>query len=267
MKKLDTSPIVTGVGYPPSKKGFDFLYLSNQEILAALAQAIGGDLVTGTEVYALWGCHKTLTAPNTYTISVGYIYDTQDGEVYYYPGVVGLVAATAIIMNIDLTAGIRYPVAYNPVLFSDNTSKNVHVNNQLVAADGALGSGLINFADLIFVQSYYNKHTVGATGEPAYGAGFSGAGSVRFWKNKEIVTILVQYMKSTNVTPSGATIFTLPAGFRPVAGVVLAGINITASTAGVASPAALQIDAAGVVNMFGEVTNDYYYFSGSFPIN
>lgn len=266
MKKLDTSPIITGVGYPPSKKGFDFLYLSNQEILAAVAQAIGGESLTGTECYVLFGCVKTTIGVNTYSISYGYIYSAVDGEVYLYPGTGSLVAATAVILKLDTTAGIKYPATYNPVLFTDNTSKNVHVNNQLVASNGALNSGLINFDDLIFCQSYF-KHTVGATGEPAYGAGFNGAGSVRFWKSKEMVTVLVQYMQSTNAIPSGATIFTLPVGFRPLGDVIFAGINQTSSSASVAAPAGLHITNTGVVNMVGEVTNAYYYFYGSFPIN
>src|ERR1035437_3166523 len=101
MKKLDTSPIIAGVGYPPSKKGFDFLYLSNQEMFAALAQAIGGESLSGSEIYVLWGCVKSTVGVNTYAITPGYIYNASGSEIYYYPGTLSLVAATSIQLSLD----------------------------------------------------------------------------------------------------------------------------------------------------------------------
>lgn len=199
MKKLDTSQIITGVGYPPSKKGFDFLYLSNQEILNALAQAVGGEAVFGSEAYVLFGCVKTDLGAGNFSISYGYIYDAVSGEVYLYPGTGGLAVATAIILNLDTTAGVKYPVAYNPVLFTDNTSKNVHVNNQLIAVDGALGSGLLNFDDLIFINGDWIEND-------AYTA---------YRRDRGIVYLNGLGGATGTAIGSVSTSLVLPLGFRP----------------------------------------------------
>ena len=42
MKKINTTPITAGVAYPPSKKGFDFLQSSYQQVLGAIAQVLEG---------------------------------------------------------------------------------------------------------------------------------------------------------------------------------------------------------------------------------
>lgn len=159
MKKLVTTDIITGVGYPPSKKGFDFLYTSNQEIFKALGQALSGKPVTGTEAYALFGCIETDLGAGNFSYSEGWIYDAVTQEIYYFPAVASIAIATAPILNLDTTASVKYPVAYNPVLFTNNTSKNVHLNNQFVLSNGTLGSGMINFDDLIYINKGWTSYT------------------------------------------------------------------------------------------------------------
>ncbi len=205
MKKLDTTPIIAGVGYPPSKKGFDFLYASNKEMFKALAQGMAGQNLTGSETYVLSGCVKTALGGSNFSFSEGYMFNVTLGEIYFSPAVASIAIATEPILNIDISAGIKYSATYNPVLFTDNTNKNVHANEQMVISDGALGSGLINYADLIFLHGDWIANdaytSYRRTGGCVYLNGLAGAVGTTMG--------------------SASTSLTLPVGFRPSAVVTL----------------------------------------------
>jgi hypothetical protein len=146
MKKINTSSIAAGVAYPPSKKGFDFLQASYQQILGAIAQSVGGYPSTGTEAYVLFGCIKTSLGAGNYQYSEGYIYDGTTKEVYYFPAVASIHIATADVLTITTTAD----ATADPTTFTDGSVHNVHDVRTLVVSDGALNSADINFVDLIF---------------------------------------------------------------------------------------------------------------------
>ncbi len=201
MKKIDTSTIAAGVAYPPSKKGFDFLQQSYQQILAAIAQGLGGQAVVGG-AYALYGCVETDLGAGNFSYTEGYIYDSVTEEVFYFPAVASIAIATAPVLTITITPD---PVA-DPTTFTDGSSQNVHDVRTLVVSDGALGSADINFDDVIQLNGVWLANDANTsyrrTGGAVYLNGLAGAVGTAMG----------------NATTS----FTLPVGYRPKVAVTLA---------------------------------------------
>ena len=148
MKNLITTAIITGVGYPPSKPGFDYLYLSNKEMLNILAQSLGGPLLTNA-AYILFGCVKTDLGGGNFAFSEGAIYDSKTEEIYKLDAVASIPIATAPVMKITNS----FPAAFNPVKFTDGSLENAHEERKLVISDGALDSEDINFDELLPVSN------------------------------------------------------------------------------------------------------------------
>ncbi len=212
MNKVDTSDIATGVAYPPSKKGFDFLQDAHISMINTLAQTMCGEIGAGTSAYVLYGCVKASLGGSNYSFSKGAIYDQVSNEVYLFPAVASIAIATAPVLTITVT---NDPTA-DPTLFTDGSSKNVHNVRTLVVSDGALGSANINFADLITLPESWIA--------PSFASAWSNNGSVcpaGYYKDlKRSVRLrgLIDYAGGVAVTGSedvNITIFTLPDGYRP----------------------------------------------------
>lgn len=240
MKKLITTPIIAGVAYPPSKKGFDFLYLSNQEIFASLAQALSGDPIAGTESFVLYGCEKHDLGGGNFSFDAGYIYNVPNNEVYLFPGHTSMAIATVAILKLDTTSSVKFPTVYNPSVFTDGSTHNVHQNNQLIVSDGALNSGLINFDDLLLVNTTTQR-------APSYAGSFiADPGSPIKYRRKNR-TLRIKGTTHYSV-PAGIggniTLFTLPVGFRPLETQSFPSTDVIGGTIG-----AVQITSAGVVSL------------------
>lgn len=154
MKKIDTSTIAAGVAYPPSKKGFDFLQQSYQQILAAIAQGVAGQPTVGG-AYALYGCVETDLGAGNFSYTEGYIYDSVTAEVYYFPAVASIAIATAPVLTITTTPD---PTA-DPTTFTDGSIQNVHDVRTLVLSNGALGSADIDYDDVIQINQEWKSYT------------------------------------------------------------------------------------------------------------
>lgn len=203
MKKIDTTPIAAGVAYPPSKKGFDFLQSSYQQILAAIAQGNGGQRLSSTAAFALYGCVETDLGAGNFSYTAGFIYDALTEEVYSFPAVASIAIATAPVLTITITPD----ATADPTTFTDGSSQNVHDVRTLVLSDGALGSADIDYDDVIFNNGKWIANdaftSYRRTGGCVYLNGLAGAGAGT---------------AMTNTTTS----LTLPVGFRPSVAVTLA---------------------------------------------
>jgi hypothetical protein len=97
---------------------------------------------------------------------------------------------------------------------------------------------------------------VGASGQPAYGSGFSGDSSreAQFMKDTMGFVRFQGRLQATGIaTPNGSTIFTLPAGYRPSMPIQFAcSFNQQSSGSFSASPETItiQIETAGHVRTF-----------------
>lgn len=148
MKEIDTTPIAPGVGYPFPKKGLDFLQSAYKEAISNLAQSLIDDIPSTTIGYVLFGCIKTLISGSDYSLSAGAIYF--NGEIYPVPAISSLTITTAPILNIVDNPD---PVA-DPTVFTDTSLKNVHRVRTMSLVNGSLGSGDLNFDDLVFLNKW-----------------------------------------------------------------------------------------------------------------
>ena len=140
MNKVDTSPIVPGVGYPPSKKGFDFLHNSYADMINGLCTGLVPDPYDNTIGYCLSGLGHAGTIYFT-----GYIFF--NGELFYCNGgdMAGYAHAARLILDVS-----NDPTA-DPCLFTDGSMKNVHNVRVLKLEDVAAGGFLLT--SLVFLNS------------------------------------------------------------------------------------------------------------------
>lgn len=159
MKKIDTSPIAPGIGYPFSKNKLNFLQQAYQEPFAHLAQSRIGNTPSSTLGYILYGCVKTLISGSNYSFTAGAIYF--NGEIYPVAAISTITLTAAFILKITDVAD---PVA-DPTIFTDLSPHNVHRVRTLVISSATLNSGDLNYDDLVFL---INKSTAYALTAKAY---------------------------------------------------------------------------------------------------
>jgi hypothetical protein len=105
------------------------------EMFNELSKAFGNTIVADpTGVTILWGCINTGTGTgigNSAIISAGAVY--YNGEVYQVPAF----STASIVSGLKGTFTTSYVSGIDPVLFSDNTTHNVHQIQTLVLSDAA----------------------------------------------------------------------------------------------------------------------------------
>lgn len=141
MKKVDTTPIAPTTAYPLSKKEFNFLQSSYAEILAVIAEGLVPEYVTAQRTFVIFGCHITSPSAGVFNITQGYMYDRITAEVYLVQAVSNLAVTDGIVLTITSI----YDIGSNPTKFTDGISRNVNASRVLVAKNGVLGSGDIDY--------------------------------------------------------------------------------------------------------------------------
>lgn len=142
MRKLNTSNVSTTVGLPIKAGTLQHLQLAYQEALTALANSIIGRAADFSNAYVLYGLVNSGSG-GALVVSAGAI---------YYNGEVFLVDAFSLTPVDTAVAGIVttfYNTEADPVTFTDGISRNVHQIRKIVFTDGATGSGLFDFADML----------------------------------------------------------------------------------------------------------------------
>jgi len=142
MRKLNTSNISATVGLPVKAGTLQHLQLAYQEALTALANSVIGRAADFTNAYVLYGLINSESG-GAMVVSAGAI---------YYNGEVFLVDAFSLTPADTAVAGLVttfYSTDADPVTFTDGISRNVHQIRKIVFTDGASGSGLFDFADML----------------------------------------------------------------------------------------------------------------------
>jgi hypothetical protein len=213
MKKLNTSLITSGVGYPPSKKGWDFLMQSYTETIAEIAKGMYAETYAVNTPYVLYGCVKS-TSGSPFSYTAGAIF--YNGEVYSFPAVASIAIATSDICTITTT---NDPTA-DPTTMTDGSIVNIHNIRAVVLSDAAAvtnGATQFNFSSCIFLQGGW--HNIGGTGEPAFQNSWANAGTVLgIAVNDARFTKEGKWVKLSGIITGGANntvAFTLPTGYRP----------------------------------------------------
>ncbi|MES2382613.1 MAG: hypothetical protein V4538_16310 [Bacteroidota bacterium] len=191
MKIIITTDILDpSIQQPFTGKSLDFLQDANKEIHLGLAISLIGNSYDISKAYILNGIVPYGT--NQYT--AGFILWNE--EIYYCPGK----TTTTAFANVAIfTITITNDSIADPLVFSDNISRNVHKVRRLILSDGVSGSGTFDLLDAIYINTDWIANDSSTSYRREGGTVFlSGpAGNV-----------------GTSMG-NGATSFTLPIGFRP----------------------------------------------------
>jgi len=153
MKKLDTSFIASGVGFPIKKGTLDFLQQSYKDLVAELAQEIYANLTLEDYPAALRGCTFTVDGSGNYTLQPGAVFipasilqgipgeeNTRTGELFLLPEVqttpTNVSANDYPILALSISYYSPSDNTADPVTFSDSSSHNVHQIRTLTLTHG-----------------------------------------------------------------------------------------------------------------------------------
>lgn len=145
MKKLDISNITGTTGQRVKSGSLEWLQLIPKEIAQQIIKTIIGVDENDTKVKILWGILPSIVS-GTYTFRKGAV---------YYNGEIFTVAAATVtptggqvpVLNIVETS--QTDSAHDPVILSDGSNVNVHLNRVMQWSAGASGSGIANYGDII----------------------------------------------------------------------------------------------------------------------
>ena len=135
MKKLDTTPITTSVGFPPKEGTWQHLQEAHQETTSAnLRGQIRGMTADSSQAYILHGCEYRVSSGN-YTVTAGAIF--YNGEVYLVDAVSSTTVPTLptkVIAKITTTYFTN--AIADPVTMSDTSTENMHEIRKIVIENG-----------------------------------------------------------------------------------------------------------------------------------
>lgn len=207
---LTTSVIDPSIQQPFTTKSLDFLQDITKQATQGLVQTLVGDTFASGTTYVLSGLNPYGT--NQYTS--GYIF--YNSELYVCAGKSSTTAFTGTpVCNISDTAD---SIA-DPLIFSDSIPRNVHRNRLITLSDLTSGSGIFNLSAATYVQNNGDWKTVGSDGGiTTFNTGWSGSTTspLQYRKDKEGVVRLRG--RATIYAGAYNYIFTLPTGFRHIAG-------------------------------------------------
>jgi hypothetical protein len=162
---LTTSISDPNIQQPFTGKSLTFLQDNLADVADGISKFLVGDRnYTTSDFYVVSGLRDTGTPP-VYAIAEGWIF--YNGELYYCSGYAGN-PANDVIGTITTT----YDATIDPVTFTDGVARSVHQVKTIVLSDGVLGSGDIDYVDLIFSQDgFYRMFAQGEySGSTAAGA-------------------------------------------------------------------------------------------------
>jgi hypothetical protein len=142
---LDTTPITDSARLPIKKGTLAFLQTSHKNDIFNLIRGLIGSTYNGLNVYVLYGCVNS---------GSGSVYNISDGAVFYFGEVFqvqsttftaasGQTAVCSILTTQDTTNA-------DPVTFTDAVARNVHNIRTVQITSAVAGSGIKDFANVIF---------------------------------------------------------------------------------------------------------------------
>lgn len=237
---IDTSQISDpSVQQPFIGPSLNFLQEATSEMIAALACAITGPILGGVP-YVLTGC---VGSGGTY--SAGYI--ALNNQIYAVSAASGFTHAP-----VQYNLNLAYDGVADPLIFTDSSVHFVHQHITMVAVD-TVTPGLFNSNQFVYVNSPA-WITVGGSGAPTFLNSWSALIAVKFTKNTQGIVRLIGAAQKSGAITSSVPIFTLPAGYRPQADVVVPCFFIDSGT---------QKVGALTVTVAGDVYPIFSFISGS----
>lgn len=142
MRKLKTSNITASAEFPVKEGTLQHMQLAYQEALNALALNVVGRNANQAVGYILYGCVNSGSS-GSMNVSAGAIY--YNGEVFLVDAFTLAVSNTAV----GSIATTYFSTNADPVTFTNGISYNVHEIRKIVFTNGASGSGIFDFNDLL----------------------------------------------------------------------------------------------------------------------
>lgn len=147
MLRLRTDLITDTKRFPIKKGTLEFLQDAYKDCFTNLLIGLIGPSYSGLNVYIIYGATNSGSG-SAYNISAG---------AAFYLGEIFPVANTSFtasggqtaVLNITTT---QYTTNADPVTFSDATINNIHDNRFITVASGVSGSGIKNYANVIFLD-------------------------------------------------------------------------------------------------------------------
>lgn len=145
MDKLDLSQATATKGQPLLNNSLDWIQGALRSMIGNIARTIvGKDNFDTNKFVVLYGMEMTGTV-----IGAGAVYNTANNEIFIVQSV-----DTAGYSNIPvLKTDFRNDGSLDPITFSDGTTGNVHKIRLYEIVDDVTGSGVVDYADLVFLNN------------------------------------------------------------------------------------------------------------------
>lgn len=146
MNRIKTSDVLDpSIQQPFTARSLDFLQDSNKDMVKGIVLSLIGSIYDASKYYIISG----LQGYGTNQISEGYVFF--NGELYYCAGKTSTTAiANTLVLTIDTTTSINSP--YDPVRFTDNIERAVHLLRRFVMTDAVSGTGTVDYSSCINVN-------------------------------------------------------------------------------------------------------------------
>jgi hypothetical protein len=157
----------------------------------------------------MYGCRKVGS-----NISIGCV--VYGDEIFLCPAVTGLTPGVGQVIVGTITTTFITAANYDPALFSDGTSNNVHENRRIVWSVGTSGSGTFNYDDLLLYGQWntiaFNSSYISASSGTLTLPGGAADWNVKY--RQEGRTIWIDYaIGPMTLTGSNASAITLTLPF------------------------------------------------------
>jgi len=146
MDRIKTSDVSDpSIQQPFTARSLDFLQDANKDMAKAYALSVIGKIYDPTKYYVISG----LDSYGTYQYKEGYIF--YNGEVYYCSGKSTTTAFSGVpVLTINTTTTAGTP--YDPVTFTDDIQRDVHLLRRFILSDGSSGSGTVDLSACILID-------------------------------------------------------------------------------------------------------------------
>ena len=145
MRKLDTSAVTAAIGLPIKAGTLVHFQAAYAEALTAAINTVIGAGYNTNAVYILYGCQNTGTGLN-YIISAGAVY--VGGEIYQVAAATFTAPAGQVAVG-NLSTGFFTDPTADPVVFTDQVSRNIHQVRILTFAAAVSGTGTADFTAML----------------------------------------------------------------------------------------------------------------------
>ena len=153
MDRIKTSDVSDpSIQQPFTARSLDFVQDANKDMAKAYALSVIGKVYNPTKYYVISG----LDSYGTHQFKEGYIF--YNGEVYYCPGKSTTTLFSGVpVLTINTTTTAGTP--YDPVTFTDDIQRDVHLLRRFILSDGSSGSGTVDLSACILIDKSISYST------------------------------------------------------------------------------------------------------------